>query len=49
MIQIKRFLVDQQGDNKISFEYYALALLEEVANPKFSRERFTIRYLYKEV
>lgn len=37
-------IVDEKGVSKISFEDYALALLNEVANPKFSRERFTIGY-----
>lgn len=37
-------IVDDQGASKISFEDYAIALLDEVANPKFSRERFTIGY-----
>ena len=37
-------IVDDQGASRISFEDYALALLEEVANPKFSHERFTIGY-----
>ena len=37
-------IVDDKGASKISFEDYALALLDEVANPKFSRERFTIGY-----
>ncbi|MGV8981800.1 NAD(P)-dependent oxidoreductase [Clostridium sp.] len=35
---------DDQGASKISFEDYASALLDEVANPKFSRQRFTIGY-----
>ena len=37
-------IVDEKGVSRISFENYALALLNEVKNPKFSRERFTIGY-----
>lgn len=37
-------IVDDQGASKISFEDYSSALLDEVANPKFSRQRFTIGY-----
>ncbi|MBZ9686940.1 NAD(P)-dependent oxidoreductase [Clostridium estertheticum] len=37
-------IVDDKGASKISFEDYSMALLDEAANPKFSRERFTIGY-----
>ncbi|NNU76725.1 NAD(P)-dependent oxidoreductase [Clostridium estertheticum] len=43
-IGIDNLIVDEQGESKISFEDYALALVDEVENHKFSRERFTIGY-----
>lgn len=35
---------DQKGESKISVEDYAVAMLNEVENPQFHRERFTIGY-----
>ncbi|KXO80015.1 epimerase [Acinetobacter venetianus] len=35
---------DEQGHSHISFEDYAIALVDEIENPKFERARFTIGY-----
>jgi uncharacterized protein len=37
-------VVDEQGNSRISAEDYAIALVDELENPKFIRKRFTIGY-----
>jgi putative NADH-flavin reductase len=37
-------ITDAQGNSRISFEDYAIALVDELENPKHHRERFTIGY-----
>jgi putative NADH-flavin reductase len=37
-------ITDAQGDSRISFEDYAIALVDELENPQHHRERFTIGY-----
>jgi uncharacterized protein len=37
-------ITDAQGNSRISFEDYAIALVDELENPKHRRERFTIGY-----
>ena len=37
-------VTDAQGNSRISFEDYAIALVDELENPKHRRERFTIGY-----
>ncbi|SHJ27679.1 hypothetical protein SAMN02745163_01641 [Clostridium cavendishii DSM 21758] len=37
-------VVDENGDSKISFEDFAVAILDEVENPKHIRSRFTVAY-----
>ncbi|MBV9506382.1 MAG: NAD(P)-dependent oxidoreductase [Acidobacteriia bacterium] len=37
-------LKDDKGDSKISAEDYAIALLDEVENPKLGRKRVTVAY-----
>jgi uncharacterized protein len=39
-----QLVVDEKGESRISTEDYAVALLDEVENPKHSRERFTVGY-----
>lgn len=39
-----QLLVDQQGRSSISMEDFAVAILDEVENPNFSRARFTVGY-----
>lgn len=39
-----QLLVDASGDSRISYEDFALALLDEVDTPRHSRARFTIAY-----
>jgi len=39
-----RLLVNTKGDSKISFEDYAIALVDELETPRHSRQRFTIGY-----
>lgn len=39
-----RLIRDDQGDSKISFEDYAVAMVDEVENPAHERSRFTIAY-----
>jgi uncharacterized protein len=35
---------DEQGNSKIGFDDYAAALIDELENPRFIRQRFTIGY-----
>jgi putative NADH-flavin reductase len=37
-------IVDSQGQSRISMEDYAIALVDELENPKHERARFTIGY-----
>lgn len=37
-------LTDEQGNSRISAEDYAIALVDELENPKHIRQRFTIAY-----
>jgi uncharacterized protein len=37
-------ITDADGNSRISFEDYAIALVDELENPKHHRERFTIGY-----
>jgi len=37
-------LADEQGNSRISAEDYAIALVDELENPKHLRQRFTIAY-----
>lgn len=39
-----QLLVDEKGESHISTEDYAVAMLDEVENPRFIRKRFTIAY-----
>jgi len=39
-----QLLVDAQGESRISIEDYALAMIDEVENPKHIRRRFTVGY-----
>lgn len=39
-----QLLKDKNGDSRISRQDYAVAMLDELENPKHSRERFTIAY-----
>ncbi len=37
-------ITDAQGNSRISFEDYAIALVDELENPQHRRERFTVGY-----
>lgn len=37
-------LVDEKGDSFISVEDYAVAMIDELENPKHHKERFTVAY-----
>lgn len=37
-------ITDAEGNSRISFEDYAIALVDELENPQHQRERFTIGY-----
>jgi len=37
-------IFDSNGESKISYEDYALALVEEIANPRHIRQQFSIGY-----
>jgi hypothetical protein len=37
-------LVDANGQSHISFEDYAVALLDEIEGPRHTQERFTVGY-----
>ena len=37
-------ITDAQGNSRISFEDYAIALVDELENPQHHRERFTVGY-----
>jgi uncharacterized protein len=39
-----QLLVDQQGQSHISFEDYAVALVDELERPKHPRQRFAVAY-----
>jgi putative NADH-flavin reductase len=39
-----RLLVDSNGESKISFEDYAIALVDELETSRHSRQRFTVGY-----
>jgi hypothetical protein len=36
--------VDAQGDSRISAEDFAVAVVDEIENPKFDGKRFTVGY-----
>ncbi|MFD0768228.1 NAD(P)-dependent oxidoreductase [Bacillus sp. CGMCC 1.60114] len=38
-----QLLTDENGDSRITIPNYAVALLDEVENPQFPRQRFTVR------
>lgn len=38
------FLTDAQGNSRISYEDYAVALLDEIEQPRHSRQRFSVVY-----
>lgn len=40
----EQLIIDADGKSFISAEDYAVALLDEVGNPQFSRQRFTVGY-----
>ncbi|ABS41387.1 NAD(P)-dependent oxidoreductase [Clostridium botulinum] len=37
-------VVDEKGESKISFEDFAVAMIDEIENPKHIRSRFTVAY-----
>jgi hypothetical protein len=37
-------LKDDKGNSSISYEDYAVALVDELEKPKHSRQRFTVGY-----
>lgn len=39
-----QLMVDAEGRSRISIPNYAMAMLDEVENPKHSRERFSVAY-----
>ena len=39
-----QLLVNEQGDSRISFEDYAIALVDELEHPRHIRRRFTVGY-----
>ncbi|MFJ2987326.1 NAD(P)-dependent oxidoreductase [Collimonas sp. NPDC087041] len=39
-----QLLADEQGNSRISMEDYAIALLDEIEQPKHIRQRFTVAY-----
>lgn len=39
-----QLVVDEKGESHISTEDYAIAMLDEVENPRFIRKRFTVGY-----
>jgi uncharacterized protein len=39
-----QLLVDEQGKSSISFEDYAVAVVDELERPQHSRQRFTVAY-----
>ncbi|MGE3871275.1 MAG: NAD(P)-dependent oxidoreductase [Pseudorhodoplanes sp.] len=39
-----QLLTDANGNSRITFEDYAIAMVDEVENPKHSRKRFTVGY-----
>ncbi len=39
-----QLVVNENGESRISAEDYAVALLDEVESPQFSRKRFTVAY-----
>lgn len=43
-IDENQLIIDEKGVSHISFEDFALAMLDEAEKPKFSRRRFTVGY-----
>lgn len=43
-ISTNKLLIDKKGTSKISMEDFAVAILNEVENPKFRKTRFTVGY-----
>ncbi|HXE15728.1 MAG TPA: NAD(P)-dependent oxidoreductase [Stellaceae bacterium] len=41
---LEELLVDKDGKSHISYEDYAIAMIDEVEKPKHSRKRFTVGY-----
>jgi putative NADH-flavin reductase len=41
---VDRLLVDEKGESRISVEDFAMALIDELENPKHPRMRFTVGY-----
>ncbi|EJO5346355.1 NAD(P)-dependent oxidoreductase [Clostridium botulinum] len=37
-------VVDEEGESKISFEDFAVAMIDEIENPKHIKSRFTVAY-----
>lgn len=40
----EQLLTDGEGESRISMEDYAKAILDEIENPRFRRQRFTVAY-----
>ncbi|WP_069805404.1 NAD(P)-dependent oxidoreductase [Thermogemmatispora onikobensis] len=40
----EQLVTDEKGESRISIEDYAVALLDEVEQPRFVRQRFTVAY-----
>jgi hypothetical protein len=38
-------VVDEPGESRISYEDFAMAIVDEIERPRFSRKRFTVGYL----
>jgi putative NADH-flavin reductase len=37
-------VLDQRGESRISYEDFAMAVVDEIERPRFSRKRFTVGY-----
>jgi putative NADH-flavin reductase len=40
----EQLVTDERGESRISMEDYAVALLDEVEQPRFVRQRFTVAH-----
>ena len=40
----EHLLIDKDGNSSISMEDYAIALVDEIENPKHIKQRFTVGY-----
>lgn len=43
-IGLDRLIVDENGESSISVEDFAVAVIDELEEGNFSRERFTVAY-----